>query len=92
MQQTWSWFGREHLFDESFDDYPEAASTATPSSRDALAAAAPLMRHLAANSLWLDADRRQRLANAKTTPALLAALADYLAECDPVLAQRLREA
>jgi len=86
------WFGREYLFDESFDDYPEAASTATPSTSEAMDAAASLLRHLAANSVWLDGDRRQRLSNAKTTAALLAALADYLAECDPALAQRLRDA
>jgi hypothetical protein len=53
-------------------------------------AAAPLLRHLAANSLWLDDERRQRLANAKSAAALLAMLADYLEECDPALAHRLR--
>ena len=37
------------------------------------------------------ADRRERLANAKSTPALLAILANYLDECDPTLAQRIRE-
>ncbi|MFT3897070.1 MAG: hypothetical protein QM719_05150 [Thermomonas sp.] len=83
------WFGREALFDESFNDYPECAAGASP---DAMDIAAPLLRHLATNSLWLDEDRRKRLANAKTTPTLLAALANYLDECDPVLAQRLREA
>jgi hypothetical protein len=81
------WFGRESLFDESFDDYPLAAADATP---DAMDIAAPLLRHLAANSLWLDEGRRRRLANAKTAPALLAALADDIEECDPALAQRLR--
>jgi hypothetical protein len=83
------WFGRESLFDESFDDYPDTAVDVAP---DAMDIAAPLLRHLAANSVWLDAGRRQRLANAKTTPALLAALADCIAECDPALAQRLRDA
>lgn len=83
------WFGRESLFDESFDDYPETGIDATP---DAMDIAAPLLRHLATNSVWLDEDRRKRLANAKSASALLAALAGYVEECDPALAQRLREA
>ena len=83
------WFGREALFDESFDDYPETAVAASP---DAMDIAAPLLRDLAANSLWLDEERRERLANTKSNAALLAALAGYVEECDPALAQRLREA
>ena len=83
------WFGREALFDESFDDYPEVATRAHP---DAMDIAAPLLRQLAANSVWLDQDRRQRLADAKSNAALLAALAGFVEECDPALAQRLREA
>ncbi|GAA4999675.1 hypothetical protein FNZ56_11325 [Pseudoluteimonas lycopersici] len=83
------WFGRDALFDESFDDYPDVAADAAP---DAMDITAPLLRELAANSLWLDEDRRKRLANAKSTPALLAILAGYLEECDPALAQRLRDA
>lgn len=86
------WFGRERLFDESFDDYPQAASPAAPSADAAMDTVAPLLRHLAANSLWLDAERRKRLANAPSTPALLAILAGYLEESDPALAQRLRAA
>jgi hypothetical protein len=85
------WFGRERLFDESFDDYPQAASPETPAADAAMDTVAPLLRHLAANSLWLDDERRQRLANAKSAAVLLAALADYLEECDPALARRLRE-
>jgi hypothetical protein len=85
------WFGRERLFDESFDDYPETAQVAAPSAGDAMDIAAPLLRELSADSLWLDEERRRRLANAPTAPALLAALAGYLEECDPALAQRLRE-
>lgn len=85
------WFGRERLFEESFDEYPDAASDATPSPGAAMDSVAPLLRHLAANSLWLDDERRQRLANARTTAALLAALAGYLEESDPALAQRLRD-
>ena len=84
------WFGRESLFDESFDDYPEAGDAARASDT-ALDIAAPLLRHLAANSLWLDEERRKRLANAKSNAALLTALADYVAECDPALAQRIRD-
>lgn len=83
------WFGRDALFDESFDDYPETGIDATP---DAMDIAAPLLRDLAANSLWLDEERRERLANTKSNAALLAALAGYVEECDPALAQRLREA
>ena len=83
------WFGREALFDESFADYPEATTGAAP---DAMDIAAPLLRDLAANSLWLDEGRRNRLAHTKSAAALLAALAGYLEECDPELAQRLREA
>jgi hypothetical protein len=87
-----SWFGRESLFDESFDDYPETPSDAMPSADDAMDVAAPLLREISANSLWLDEDRRKRLANAKSTAALLAILAGYLEECDPALAQRIRSA
>ena len=83
------WFGRDALFDESFDDYPETGIDAMP---DAMDIAAPLLRDLAANSLWLDEERRERLANTKSNAALLAALAGYVEECDPALAQRLREA
>jgi len=83
------WFGREALFEESFDDYPETAVNAAP---DAMGIAAPLLRHLATESVWLDEDRRKRLANTKSTAALLAALAEYVGECDPALAQRLRGA
>ena len=83
------WFGRETLFDESFDDYPETGVDATP---DAMDIAAPLLRHLAANSVWLDEDRRKRLADTKSTAALFTVLAGYIEECDPALAQRLREA
>ncbi len=83
------WFGRNALFDESFDDYPQTSVDATP---DAMDIAAPLLRDLAANSLWLDEERRERLANTKSNAALLAALAGYVEECDPALAQRLREA
>lgn len=84
------WFGRESLFDESFDDYPQAGDAARASDT-ALDIVAPLLRHLAANSVWIDEERRKRLANAKTAPALLAALAAYLEECDPAIAQRLRD-
>ena len=83
------WFGRDALFDESFDDYPQTGVDARP---DAMDIAAPLLRELAANSLWLDEGRRERLANTKSNAALLAALAGYVEECDPALAQRLREA
>jgi hypothetical protein len=86
------WFGRESLFDESFDDYPETPAVATPSAEDAMDIAAPLLRELAANSLWLDEERRKRLANARSMPALLAILAGYLEECDPALARRIRDA
>jgi hypothetical protein len=86
------WFGRERLFDGSFDDYPEIPSPETPAADAAMDAAAPLLRHLAANSVWLDEDRRKRLADTRSTAALFSALAGYVEECDPALAQRLREA
>jgi hypothetical protein len=86
------WFGRERLFDESFDDYPEAAAATAMAAGDAMDIAAPLLRHLASNSVWLDEERRRRLAGAKSPAALLATLAGYIEECDPALAQRLREA
>jgi len=84
------WFGRDALFDESFDDYPPSPSGASPPAGDAMDIAAPLLRELAANSLWLDGERRRRLANAESAPALLAMLAGYLEDCDPALARRVR--
>jgi hypothetical protein len=85
------WFGRDRLFDESFDDYPDTAQVAAPRAGDAMDIAAPLLRGLSANSLWLDEERRRRLANAPSAAALLAVLAGYLKECDPALANRVRE-
>ncbi|MFO1473582.1 MAG: hypothetical protein U1F20_03245 [Lysobacterales bacterium] len=61
---------------------------------DAMDIAAPLLRRSPRiRSSMAGPDRRQRLADAeKSNAALLAALAGFVEECDPALAQRLREA
>lgn len=83
------WFGREQLFKEDFDAYPEQADPMPPpDATEAMDFAAGLARHLMANAVCLDATRLQRLSSA-TERNFARILAGYLQERSPGLAERI---
>lgn len=85
------WFGRETLFEESFDDYPETSEAPSATESRQLAVAASLLRHVFRNAIWLDDNRLHRLLKTPMHRDLLRVLAGHVNGRDAELAKRLEQ-